>query len=95
MQPTDIPNPVQELQDRRDALEKRMDPAVWSQVAVLISDEVDYYQQRLAEVLAAHLPGVAPAVLALHAHAIDGDPESGCCGLPPRSYAGPESDPVV
>ena len=86
MHSTDIPNPVQELQDRRDALEKQMDPAVWRQVAVLISVEVDYYQQRLAEVISAHLPGVEPAVLALWSHAIDGDPEAGCCGLPPREY---------
>ena len=86
MHSTDIPHPVQELQDRRDALEKRMDPAVWSQVATLISDEVDYYQERLAEVIAAHLPGVGPAVLALHSHAIDGDPDGGCCGLPAREY---------
>ena len=86
MQPTDILHPVLELQDRRNALEKQMDPAVWSQVADLISDEVDWYQQRLAEVIAAHLPGVGPAVLALHVHAIDGDPDAGCCGLPQREY---------
>jgi len=86
MHSTDIPNPVQELQDRRDALEKQMDPAVWRQVATLISDESEYYELRLAEVIAAHLPGVAPAVLAILDQAQNGDCEGGCCGLPARDY---------
>ncbi len=86
MHPIDIPNPVQELQDRRDALEKQMDPVVWRQVAVLISDEVTYYEQRLAEIIAAHLPGVGPAVLGIMDHSREGDPEAGCCGLSPREY---------
>ena len=83
---TDIANPVQAIQDRRDALEKRIEREIWSEVARLISDETEYYEQRLAEIIAAHLPGVAPAVLAILDQAQNGDCEGGCCGLPQREY---------
>jgi hypothetical protein len=95
MQPTDILHPVQELQSRRDALEQQMPARIWREVAELISDEVTTYEWRLAAVLAAHLPGMAPTISALTTHALDDDPELGCCGLPARSYDGPESDPAA
>lgn len=82
-----MPRPsLDSLDRRRDAIRARLSPAVWEEVGALITLDHWYTAQRYAEVIATHLPGSEPAVLALLEHAANDDPENGCCGLPKRLY---------
>jgi hypothetical protein len=75
------------IDEQRDALERDLSPEHWKRVHSLLSDEFFHHTAHLARVLAAHLPGVGPAIFALADHAREEDPDGGCCGLPARDYA--------
>ena len=74
------------IEQGRTRLSRELAPEQWDRVWDQLHLEVTHERERTAEVIAAHLPGLAPAILALAQHAINDDPESGCCGLPARLY---------
>ena len=78
------------IEQGRNRIDRDLSPAQQAWVIDLLDVEHHYAVDRLVEIIAAHLPGMAPAIHALAEHAT-GDPESGCCGLPPRRYG--EGDP--
>jgi hypothetical protein len=78
-----MPRPsLDSLDRRRDAIRARLSPAVWEEVGALITLDHWYTAQRYAEIIATHLPGVEPAVLALLEHAANDDPRTAVAGCP-------------
>ncbi len=60
----------------------------WMELFRYFDDVAAAEREHVVKVIAGHLPGLAPAILALAEHAMD-DVESGCCGVslmeaPPR-----------
>ena len=74
------------IEQGRTHLSRELAPEQWDRGWDQLHLEVTHERERTAEVIAAHLPGLAPAILALAGHAGNDDPEAGCCGLPAARY---------
>jgi hypothetical protein len=71
-----------EVGDRTDELARELGPDVAERVRALQNDHTDAVLNLVVWTIAAHLPGLGPAIHALADHALQDDPLGGCCGLP-------------
>ena len=73
------------LERDRRALEAALGREMFERANGYFRREHAWLLGRVVYGLVAHLPGMGPAIHGLADHVIDGDCESGCCGLPPVS----------
>ncbi len=74
------------IEETRNRMKAELSPDQHQWITEFMRLELDYHVARVVEVIAAHLPGMAPTIRALALHAENDDPESGGCGLPPTKY---------